>query len=150
MPRCCDVENLPPYQVTQLNALSRSTRHRQNLARRECRRSLTSSPDLKRGPTEESSTRLLSAVVTIARVRFLLATDGTAVACQGADLKLWDIRPPRRRPGKPVPMTATMIITGETCELKRSAEFRLYERQREVLTTLNMLFDELRPPMTPE
>ena len=42
-------------------------------------------------------------------------------------------------------MTATLITTGEVHELERNAEFRLSERQRDMLRTLNTLLDELSP-----
>lgn len=42
-------------------------------------------------------------------------------------------------------MTATRITTGEVLEDERSAEFRLSARQRDMLRTLNTLFDELSP-----
>lgn len=43
-------------------------------------------------------------------------------------------------------MTATLITTGEALDHERNAEFRLSSRQRDVLRTLNTLFDELSPP----
>lgn len=43
-------------------------------------------------------------------------------------------------------MTATLITVGEGLEREQSAEFRLSARQRDVLRTLNTLFDELSPP----
>lgn len=47
---------------------------------------------------------------------------------------------------KRVPMTATLITTGEALDHERNAEFRLSARQRDMLRTLNTLFDELSPP----
>ena len=42
-------------------------------------------------------------------------------------------------------MTATLITTDEVHEQVRNAEFRLSERQRDMLRTLNTLLDELSP-----
>jgi hypothetical protein len=84
--------------------------------------------------------------VTIVPFRFFRETSGTSLACQGTDLELRDIRPPCRWPRKQVPMTATLITTGEALDHERNAEFRLSSRQRDVLRTLNTLFDELSPP----
>lgn len=92
-------------------------------------------------PTYES-------VVTIVPVRFFLETSGTLVACQETDLELRDIRPPCRWPGKWVPMTATLITTGEVLEHEQNAEFRLSARQRDMLRTLNTLFDEWSPQVS--
>lgn len=44
-------------------------------------------------------------------------------------------------------MTATLITTGEAFDHERNAEFRLSARQRDMLRTLNTLFDELSPPV---
>lgn len=42
-------------------------------------------------------------------------------------------------------MTATLITVGEVLEHERNADFRLSERQRDMLRTLNTLFEELSP-----
>ena len=42
-------------------------------------------------------------------------------------------------------MTATLITPDEVLEHERNADFRLSARQRDMLRTLNMLFDELTP-----
>ncbi len=42
-------------------------------------------------------------------------------------------------------MTATPITAGEVLEREQIAEFRLSSRQRDMLRTLNTLFDELCP-----
>ena len=42
-------------------------------------------------------------------------------------------------------MTATLIAAGEVLEDERNAEFRLSARQRDMLRTLNTLFEELTP-----
>ena len=47
-------------------------------------------------------------------------------------------------------MTATPITAGEDLDHARNAEFRLSARQREMLTTLNTLFEELSPAMVAE
>lgn len=44
-------------------------------------------------------------------------------------------------------MTATLITTGEALDHEPNAEFRLSARQRDLLRTLNTLFDELSPPV---
>ncbi len=44
-------------------------------------------------------------------------------------------------------MTATLIIVGEVLEHERNAEFRRSASQRDMLRTLNTLFDELNPAM---
>ncbi len=45
-------------------------------------------------------------------------------------------------------MTATLITAGKALEGVHAAEFRLFARQRDMLRTLNMLFDELAPART--
>ena len=100
-----------------------------------------------RTPTSTAATVPVAAIVMS---RVFLETFGTSVACQGADLELRDIRPPRRWPGKRVPMTATLITAGETLEREQNAEFRLSSRHRGMLRTLNTLFDELSPPAITE
>ncbi len=42
-------------------------------------------------------------------------------------------------------MTATLLTAGETFEREQLAEFRTSSRQRDMLRTLNTLFDELGP-----
>ena len=42
-------------------------------------------------------------------------------------------------------MTATLITAGKAHEHERNAEFRLSPRQRDLLRTLNTLFEELSP-----
>lgn len=47
-------------------------------------------------------------------------------------------------------MAATPTTAGETLEGEQTPEFRLSARQRDVLRTLNTLFDELSPPAIEE
>jgi hypothetical protein len=44
-------------------------------------------------------------------------------------------------------MTATQITANEVFEGERNADFRLSARQRDMLRTLNTLFDELCPAL---
>lgn len=47
-------------------------------------------------------------------------------------------------------MTATLTTPDEAFGRKQTADFRLSARQRDVLRTLNTLFDELSPPALKE
>ncbi len=83
--------------------------------------------------------------MTIVRVCVFRETFGTLVACQGADLELRDMRPPSGWLRKWVPMTASLNTTGEAFEREQTADFRLSARQRDMLRTLNTLFEEVSP-----